>query len=117
MLSYLTTAKYLNGIHCLKRLWYEEKHPEKAPPFSLFQQRLFEQRKTVKPLAYSQFPDGVLIDAEDPDVAVRQTKAAMRRGESCLFNAAFRSNGAFVRCDILQKDEKMKLKSKNGINV
>ena len=106
MLSYLTTAKYLNGIHCLKRLWYEEKHPEKAPLFSLSQQRLFEQRKVVKALAYSRFREGVLIDAEDPDVAVRQTKAAMRRGESCLFNAAFRSNGAFVQCDILQKDEK-----------
>ncbi len=106
MLSYLTTAKYLNGSHCLKRLWYEEKHPEKTPSISLSQQRIFDQRKAVKPLAYSQFPEGVLIDAEDPDVAVRQTKTAMRRGESCLFNAAFRSNGAFVQCDILQKDEK-----------
>ena len=106
MLSYLTTAKYLNGSHCLKRLWYEEKHPEKTPSISLSQQRIFDQRKAVKPLAYSQFPEGVLINAEDPDVAVRQTKTAMRRGESCLFNAAFRSNGAFVRCDILHKDEK-----------
>ena len=106
MPSYLTTAKYLNGIHCLKRLWYEEKHPEKALPTSLSQQRLFDQRKTVKTRAYSQFPEGVHIDAEIPDVAVRHTKAAISRGESCLFNAAFRSNGVFVRCDILQKDEK-----------
>ncbi len=106
MPSYLTTAKYLNGIHCLKRLWYEEKHTEKASPISLSQQRLFDQRKAVKTLAHCQFPEGVYIDAKDPDVAVRQTKTAMRRGESCLFDAAFRSNGAFVRCDILQKDKK-----------
>ena len=106
MPSYLTTAQYLNGIHCLKRLWYEEKHTEKAAPISLFQQKLFDQRKEIKTLAYSQFPEGVHIDAENPDVAVRQTKSAMRRGESCLFNAAFRSNGAFVQCDILQKDKK-----------
>jgi len=106
MPSYLTTATYLNGIHCLKRLWYEEKHPEKASPISLSQQRLFAQRKAVKILAYSQFAEGVHIDAEDPNVAVRQTEAAMRRGESCLFDAAFLLNGVFVRCDILQKDAK-----------
>lgn len=85
MLSYLTTAKYLNGIHCLKRLWYEEKHPEKAPPLSLSQQRIFEQRKAVKTLAYSRFPAGVDIAAEAPDVAVRETETAINRGESCLF--------------------------------
>ena len=106
MPSYLTTAKYLNGIHCLKRLWYEEKHPEKAPPPSLYQQRLSDEHKAVKTLVYSHFPTGVYIDAEDPTVAVRQTEVAMRRGESCLFNAAFRSNGVLVRCDILQKYEK-----------
>jgi len=106
MPSYLTTAQYLNGIHCLKRLWYEEKHPEKASPISLSQQRLFDQRKAVKTLAYSRFSEGVHIDAEDPNVAVRQTRVAMRRGESCLFDAAFLLNGVFVRCDILQKHEK-----------
>ena len=106
MLSYLTTAKYLNGIHCLKRLWYEEKHPEKAPPLSLSQQRLSDQRKTLKTLAYARFPEGMSIAAEDPDVAARHTETAINRGESCLFNAAFLLNGVFVRCDILQKDGK-----------
>ena len=106
MPSYLTSAKYLNGIHCLKRLWYEEKHPEKASPISLSQQKLLDQRKEVKNRAYSEFPEGVHIDAENLGVAVRQTKAAISRGESCLFDAAFRSNGVFVRCDILQKEEK-----------
>ena len=103
MLNDLTTATYLNGVHCLKRLWYEEKRPEKASPTSLSQQQLLNQRKAVKTLAHSHFPEGVHIDAEDPDVAVRHTKTAMRRGASCLFDAAFRSNGTFVRCDILQK--------------
>lgn len=103
MPSDLTTAQYLDGIHCLKRLWYKEKHPEKAPSPSLYQQRLLDEHEAVKTLAYSYFPAGVPIEAEAPDVAVRHTQIAMRRGESCLFNAAFRSNGTFVRCDILQK--------------
>ena len=96
----------MNGLHCLKRLWYEEKHPEKVPPISLSQQRFFNQRKAVKALAYSRFPEGVYIEAEDPDVATQHTKTAITRGESCLFNAAFRLKGAFIRCDILQKGEK-----------
>lgn len=105
MPSDLTTAQYLDGMHCLKRLWYEEKHPEKAPSPSLYEQRLLDEHEAVKTLAYSYFPAGVPIEAEAPDVAVRHTQIAMRRGESCLFNAAFRSNGTFVRCDILQKYE------------
>ncbi|MYC74172.1 DUF2779 domain-containing protein [Candidatus Poribacteria bacterium] len=103
MPSDLTTAQYLDGIHCLKRLWYKEKHPEKALSPSLYQQRLLDEHAAVKTLAYSYFPAGVPIETEAPDVAVRHTQIAMRRGESCLFNAAFRSNGTFVRCDILQK--------------
>ena len=105
MPSDLTTAQYLDGIHCLKRLWYEEKHPEKTPSPPLYQQRLLDEHAAVKTLVYSYFPAGVPIEAEAPDVAVRHTHIAMRRGEFCLFNAAFRSNGAFVRCDILQKYE------------
>ena len=106
MPSYLTTAKYLNGIHCLKRLWYEEKHSEIAQPISLFQQRLFDQRKAVKILAHRQFPEGVHINAEPLDTALQQTESAINRGVSCLFDAAFRLNGALVRCDILQKSKK-----------
>ena len=106
MPSYLTTAKYLDGIHCLKRLWYEEKHTEIASPVSLSQQRLFDQRKAVKTLAHRQFPDGVRINAEPLDTALQQTESAINRGVSCLFDAAFRSNGALVQCDILQKGKK-----------
>ena len=46
------------------------------------------------------------INAENPDIALRQTESTINRGESCLFEAAFRLNSVFARCDILQKDEK-----------
>ena len=105
MLSYLTASKYLNGIRCLKRLWYEENIPETASPASLFQQRLFNQYEEVKTRAHHQFPEGLHIDTENPDLAVQQTEHAMRRSEACLFEAAFRLNGIFVRCDVLLKDK------------
>ena len=105
MLNYLTTAKYLNGIRCLKRLWYEENIPETAVPASLSEQHLFDQHEDVKFRAYQQFPDGLHIDAVNPDIALQQTEAAISRSEPCLFDAAFRLNGLFVRCDVLQKDK------------
>ncbi len=105
MLSYLTIAKYLNGIRCFKRLWYEEHNPETAAPASLYQQRLFDQRAEVKNHAYHQFPDGIHIDTDNPELAVQETENAIRRGEPCLFEAAFRLNDIFVRCDIIQKDK------------
>ena len=105
MPSYLTTAKYLNGIHCLKRLWYEEKHSEIASTVSLSQQRFFEQRKEIKILAHRQFPDSVRINAEPLETALQQTQSAINRGVPCLFDAVFRSNGTFIQCDILQKSK------------
>ena len=105
MLSYLTIAKYLNGIRCFKRLWYEENIPEIAAPTSLSQQRLLDQRAEVKDHAYHQFPEGLHITTENSELAVQETENAMRRGERCLFEAAFRLNGIFVRCAIIQKDK------------
>lgn len=105
MPNYLTTAKYLNGIHCPKRLWYEERQTETPSPFSLSQQHLFNQRKTVKTHAYRQFPEGVHITAESFDIALQQTESAINSGVSYLFDAAFHFNGIIVRCDILHKSE------------
>ena len=105
MKNYLTTAKYLNGIRCCKRLWYEENVQQNAAPTSLSQQRIFEQHAEVKTRAYHQFPEGLHIGRENLDLALQQTENAINSGEQCLFDAAFCLNGTFIRCDILQKDE------------
>ena len=105
MPNYLTTAKYLNGIHCFKRLWYAENIQEPVAPVSLSQQQVFDHLEAVKTRAYQQFPEGLHINAQNPDLAIQQTEIAISLNESCLFEAAFRLNGTFVRCGILQKDE------------
>ena len=104
MLNYLTKSKYLNGLQCHKRLWYEENYPGRAADDSRSQQRRLDESKKVGILARDYFPDGVLIDAIDPLVAVEQTKAAIERGNTCIFEASFIFNDVFVRCDVLQKD-------------
>ena len=94
----------MNGLQCHKRLWYEENHQDKKPDTTISQRRLFDQSKKVGILARSHFPEGVLINTTDPANAVEQTKAAIERGDACIFEAAFIFNDVLVRCDILQKD-------------
>lgn len=104
MLNHLTKSKYMSGIQCSKRLWYEENCPERAANNSISQQRRFEQSKEVGVLARDYFPDGVLIDVIDPLTSAKQTEEAIERGDTCIFEATFIFNDVLVKCDILQKD-------------
>ena len=104
MPNYLTKSKYLSGLQCHKRLWNEDKHPNRAADISRSQQRRFDQSKEVGILARDYFPEGVLIDAINPLVSVKQTEEAIKRGDSCIFEASFIFNDVLVKCDILQKD-------------
>ena len=94
----------MSGIQCHKRLWYEKNHRERKANPSRSLKRRFAQGKEVGILARDDFPDGILIDAIDPLVAVEQTKAAIERGDTCIFEASFIFNDVFVGCDVLQKD-------------
>ena len=104
MQNYLTKSKYLSGVQCHKRLWYEENQPERAADISISQRRIFDQSKKVGILARNHFPEGILINAADPLNSIEQTKETIRRGDSCIFEAAFIFNDVLVRCDILEKD-------------
>ena len=104
MQDYLTKSKYLNGQQCHKRLWYEENQRDKKPETSLSQQRRFDQGKEVGVFARDCFPGGVLIDATASRHAVKQTEAAIKRGDTCIFEATFIFNNVLVKCDILEKD-------------
>lgn len=102
--SYLTKSKYLNGLQCHKRLWYEINYPERASTISRAQQRAFNQGKEVGERARDLYPEGVMISATSPMESVEQTEVAIRSGVSCIFEASFVFNNTWVRCDILQKD-------------
>ena len=102
--NYLTKSKYLSGLQCHKRLWYEKNHPERAESLSKAQHRTFRQGKEVGERARDLFPKGILISAKSPAISAKQTKIAIRDGASCIFEASFIFEDTWVRCDILQKD-------------
>lgn len=104
MVYSLTKSKYLSGLQCHKRLWYEQNHPCRATPTSKSQQQLFDQSNEVGRLARDHFPEGRLIDAIDHVESVKQTQEAIRSGIPYIFEASFIFNDIRVRCDILEKD-------------
>ena len=104
MQNYLTKSKYLSGLQCHKRLWYEENHPERASATSKALQMTFNQGKEVGERARDLFPKGILISTISPVKSAEQTQIAIRNGASCIFEASFVFENTRVRCDILQKD-------------
>ena len=104
MVYSLTKSKYLNGLQCHKRLWYEKNPPERVTATSKSQQLIFDQGVEVGRLARDHFPEGRLIDARDPVESVEQTQEAIRRGIPYIFEVSFIFNDIWVRCDILEKD-------------
>ena len=104
MQNYLTKSKYLSGLQCHKRLWYEENHPERASSLSRAQHRLFRQGREVGERARTLFRGGRLISARSLAESAEQTQIAIRDGVSCIFEATFIFENTLVKCDILQRD-------------
>ena len=104
MQNYLTKSKYLSGLQCHKRLWYEKNHPERASSLSRAQHRTFRQGKEVGECARTLFRGGRLISARSLAESAEQTQIAIRDGVSCIFEATFIFENTWVKCDILQRD-------------
>ena len=102
--NYLTKTKYIHGLQCHKRLWYEKNHPERASSFSRSQYRMFRQGSKVGVYARSLFPEGILISARSSEISAEQTRIEIENGTSCIFEASFIFENTLVRCDILEKD-------------
>ena len=102
--NYLTKSKYLHGLQCHKRLWYEKNHSERASSLSKAQHRLFRQGREVGDRARTLFPEGRLISARSLEELAEQTQIAIRDGVSCIFEATFIFENTLVKCDILQRD-------------
>ena len=100
----LTKSKYLIGLQCHKRLWYEKNPPGRKKDLSRSQQWRLEQGGEVGRLARDRFPEGRLIDARNPVESVEQPQEAIRSGIPYIFEASFIFNDIRVRCDILEKD-------------
>lgn len=102
----LSKSRFLAGLQCPLRLWYQCYEPQLATEISPAQQAIFDTGHEVGRLATKLYPKGVHIEEEyfRHDQAVRSTVAAMGTPDvRAIYEAAFVYDGVRIRVDILQK--------------
>lgn len=100
--TYLTESDFLNYRTCPAYCWTARYQPELAPPDVEDVRRREEDGIRVETLARRLFPDGVLIDIEDPEEATRATEIAIGSGARVIFQAsALTRSGVHARADVL----------------
>lgn len=118
----LSKSKYLSGLQCEKRLWLGINDPDKASKTPEYQQRLFDQGKEVGICARRYFEEGYLIDKDRLKIyeCVEETRDAIARGESIIFEGTFFYDNTYIMSDIIKKNEdeswdSIEVKSATGI--
>jgi len=101
----LSKSKFVAGIQCLKRLYFQIYQPELAEAGDDGQEARLEQGNEVGLLAQSRFPGGVFVDTERGlDGALAQTASLLEdTAVPAIFEATLQHQGVLVRVDILQR--------------
>ena len=105
---YLTKSRYKLGLECPTKLFYTNKPKEYAnvkidDPFLM---ALADGGFQVEALARLEYPDGVLIEAENYEYqkAIDQTDQLLQEENCVIFEAAFAFENLFIRTDIRAPD-------------
>jgi hypothetical protein len=102
----LSKSRFLAGLQCHLRLWYQCFERELIPEVPPSQQAIFDTGHEVGELATQLYPGGVLIDAPyyQRKQAVQSTlKALQDPGVKAIYEAAFVYDGVHIRADILNR--------------
>jgi CRISPR/Cas system-associated exonuclease Cas4 (RecB family) len=102
----LSKSKFIAGLQCLKRLYWEVHQSELAPELDEQSLAVFEQGYDVGRWAQKMFPGGVLIEAgpEEMGKALKQTDQAVADKQyPAIFEATFSYDNILARVDVLER--------------
>src|SRR5438552_11802243 len=102
----ISKSKFVAGIQCLKRLYFQVHQPELASGSTAATEAVMEQGHQVGLVAQKAFLGGVLVaaDHEHLDDAVRITRELVGNAEvPAIFEATFEYGGVLVRTDVLER--------------
>lgn len=102
----LSKSRFLAGLQCTLRLWYECYNRELIPETPPGQQALFDTGHEVGRLATQLYPGGVLIEEDHlhHEEAVQRTLDAMANPNvPAIYEAAFTFDNIRIRVDILER--------------
>ncbi len=100
----ISKSKFVAGVQCLKRLYWQVHEPEPAAEPDAFADAMIEQGQEVGLLARQLFPGGVEVSGDRGlEQAIRTTQELTANPEvPAIFEAAFEYGGVFVRVDIFR---------------
>ena len=102
----LSKSRFIAGLQCPLRLWYQCYNREFASEVTPGQQAIFDMGHEVGRLATELYPNGVLIEEDylHHREAQNSTAQAIKdRNIPALFEAAFTFDGVRIRVDILER--------------
>jgi len=100
----ISKSKYMAGVQCLKRLYWQVREPELGGVPDAAAVAIMEQGREVGKLARQLFAGGVEVPFCDPEQAIRITRELIANPEvPAIFEAAFENGGVFVRVGILHR--------------
>ncbi len=102
----LSKSRFLAGLQCPLRLWYQCYEPHLACEVSAAKQALFDTGHEVGRLATRLYPDGILIreDHFQHEAAVCSTGKLMNDPHvPAIFEAAFFNDNVRIRADIIER--------------
>jgi hypothetical protein len=102
----LSKSRFIAGLQCGLRLWYECYNPGLASVISAAQQAIFDMGHEVGELATRLYPGGILIkeDHLHHEEGVQATLNAMEDNRvPAIYEAAFTGDGVRIRADILER--------------
>lgn len=105
-LPILSKSRFLAGLQCPLRLWYQCYNRELATPVSPMQQALFDAGHKVGQMATERYPGGILIEEDymHHEAAIQSTLDAMKDSNvGTIFEAAYMEDGVRIRADILER--------------
>ena len=102
----LSKSRFLTGLQCHKRLWWEVHEPDSAelrPDENALV--LFKVGREVGAMARERVPGGTLIlgKASEGELKVQRTEQALREGAPVVYEATFVHDRVFVAVDILER--------------
>lgn len=105
-MNVFSKSTFKKGLECPNKLYYlNDKTYANQKQKDSFLNYLAEGGFQVEELARLHYPNGKCIEAEsyEYELAVNQTKTALKEENIVLFDAAFLHDGYYSRCDIIEK--------------
>lgn len=104
----LSKSRFLSGLQCEKKLFFDVFHKELRPATDAAQQAVFDTGYEVGKMALQVFPGGK--DAQegiggDWSIAIQRTADWLAAGVQTIYEATFSANAGFAAVDILHQSK------------